>query len=238
MKGSQKAILELIEASNHLDLINKLIQSTGANITTNDAWKPKGIKAKEEGTLTTFLKKHFDPKTGEDILSWWIKYGTVSPNWDFISTCTIDGKKGLLLVEAKAHKSELNKSRKALKKDASKNSNFNHDRIKKAIDEANIAINKEVDGVCISIDKCYQLSNRVAHAWWLADKGIPVVLLYLGFLNCDDMENSKRRLFKKDEDWQSAFIEYAKLVGVDKIMDKWIKFGESKFKIISRSVNR
>ena len=57
MKGSQKAILELIEASNHLDLINKLIQSTGANITTNDAWKPKGIKAKEEGTLTTFLKK-------------------------------------------------------------------------------------------------------------------------------------------------------------------------------------
>ena len=236
MKGSQQAILNFIDSDNFPNSINSLIKSAGAEITVDDVWKPIGFNNKKESTLATFLKDNFNPELGENVLRWWVTHGTRSPNWDLISTCTINGKRGILLVEAKAHKSELKKAGKKLTKDASENSKENHKNICNAIDQANTAINKQVEEVCISRDKCYQLSNRVAHAWWLASQGIPVVLLYLGFLNCKDMENGTRILFKTDEDWQSAFIEHAKMVGVDKILKKeWVDCGESKFITICRS---
>lgn len=33
----------------------------------------------------------------------------------------------------------------------------------------------------LDVSRHYQLANRVAYAWKLADLGLPVVLLYLGF---------------------------------------------------------
>ena len=236
MKGSQKALLTLIDSDDFLKSINELIKETGAKITSEDVWKPKGMKDKSERTLTTFLKDNFDQNLGENILRWWIKYGSRGPNWDFLSTCTIKGEKGLLLVEAKAHKSELSNSKKRLDKDANDKSKVNHSKIEEAILQANTAINKQVDGVCISRDKCYQLSNRVAHAWWLANQGIPVVLLYLGFLNCKDMDNSKNKLFKTDQDWQTSFIEHAKQVGVDNLVGHKVDCGKSSFITICKSL--
>jgi hypothetical protein len=35
----------------------------------------------------------------------------------------------------------------------------------------------------------YQLCNRVAWAWKLADLGVPVVLVHLGFLNATEMQD-------------------------------------------------
>ena len=43
---------------------------------------------------------------------WWLAEGagrSRTPNWDITSTCKISGRKGLLLVEAKAHSKELSK---------------------------------------------------------------------------------------------------------------------------------
>lgn len=235
MKGSKIAVLNLIDSDSFLKSINKLIEETGAKMTSEDVWKPKGMKNKSEQALSTFLRENFDSKLGNDILKWWLKHGTSTPNWDLISTFTINNKKGILLVEAKAHVGELDKSGKKLKNNASDNSKMNHIYIYEAIEQANITISKQMDGVCISRDKCYQLSNRIAHAWWLASQGIPVVLLYLGFLNCKDMDDGKRKLIKTDEDWQSVFTKHAKLVGIDSIMGKWIDCGESNFITISKS---
>jgi hypothetical protein len=39
----------------------------------------------------------------------------------------------------------------------------------------------------ISRDSHYQISNRFAWSWKLTQLGIPVVLVYLGFLNASDM---------------------------------------------------
>ena len=39
----------------------------------------------------------------------------------------------------------------------------------------------------LSADRHYQLCNRVAWAWKLSNLGVPVVLVYLGFLNARDM---------------------------------------------------
>ena len=63
--------------------------------------------------------------------------------------------------------------------DASVDSEKNHERINKAINEANNQIKNIFPQIAISSDTCFQLSNRVANAWWLSNQGIPVVLLNL-----------------------------------------------------------
>ena len=237
MIGSQKALLTLIDSDDFLETVNELIKETGAKVTSEDVWKPKGMKDKSEATLSTFMRDFcHKPKLGKRIFKWWTEYGPVSPNWDLLSTCTINGEKGLLLVEAKAHKDELDRSGKNLKKDANDKSKVNHDKIAEAIRQANTAINKQIDGVCISRDKCYQLSNRVAHAWWLANQGIPVVLLYLGCLKCEDMVNGRRTVFATDKEWESAFTNHAKLVGVDKLVGEKVDCGKSNFITICKSL--
>jgi hypothetical protein len=62
-----------------------------------------------------------------------------TPNWDIASTCTIDGRKGLLLVEAKAHRPELTEEGKRVNDDISA---ANHERIGVAISEANKVFKK------------------------------------------------------------------------------------------------
>jgi hypothetical protein len=236
-KGSKKAIDQLVKSNNFIDTINHLIKPTKAHVSIYDNWIPDANNIDKEAELKNFLKYNFDPLLYDKIVKWWLHGDTTTPNWDLISTCTIDGKRGILLVEAKAHKDELNQEShgKQIKADASDNSKNNHSRIEEAIQEANIGINKSGYDVSISIDNCYQLSNRVAHAWWLANQGIPVVLMYLGFLNCADMNDGNRMLFTEEIDWQECFKEHAQQVGVDSIINEPVNCGESGFVVICRS---
>ncbi|WP_432670549.1 hypothetical protein [Flavobacterium sp. SM2513] len=106
-------------------------------------------------------------------------------------------------VEVKAHCDELEKECKGkhLATNASKNSIMNHEQIGSAISQAKIEISKTISSIAISRDNCYQLSNRIAYAWWLANQVVPVVLIYLGFLNCEEMNYGNNRLFHSDIDW-------------------------------------
>ncbi|MBL0143815.1 MAG: hypothetical protein IPP91_17340 [Betaproteobacteria bacterium] len=63
-----------------------------------------------------------------------------------------------------------------------------HVTIGRAIDEARAGLATDTGlPFGISRDACYQMSNRFAWSWKLAASGIPVVLVYLGFLGADDM---------------------------------------------------
>lgn len=236
-KGSQRAMLKLIESDHFLFSINKLIKPY-AEITVYDNWMPKSLHNDKEAELKNFLKYNFDPQMYNKIVSWWLHVDTTTPNWDLVSTCTIDGKRGILLVEAKAHEKELNEEshEKRLKADATKDSRKNHEKIGLAIQHANDSIKKSGFDISISRDNCYQLSNRVAHAWWLANQGIPVVLMYLGFLDCQDMNDGKNNLLNSQKDWENCFLNHAKQVGVDSIIDKWLDCEESRFITICRSL--
>lgn len=237
-KGSKNALMQLLKTKDFADTLNHLIKPVKASITIYDKWIPDANNAEKEAELKDFLKYNFSPELGEKIHDWWleVKHPRAStPNWDLVSTCTIEGKKGLLLVEAKAHAEELHTEGKSIDSDASADSAKNHERIGKAIEEARLAFNKEISGISISRDNCYQLSNRVAHAWWLANQGVPVVLMYLGFLNCQDMNDGKNKLLTDDEDWQNCFKSHAQNVGVEKIIDQWVDCGESGFITICRS---
>lgn len=241
MKGSKYEIIKLVESNNFIESINNLTKPTGLVLTQYDNWMPKSICYDKEAELKDFLRNNFSKELGESVHNWWlaVKHPKAStPNWDLISTCSINGKKGLLLVEAKAHWSELKEESrgKKIESDASKDSRKNHSRIGEAIEDAKNGIQGKGFDIFISRDNCYQLSNRVAHAWWLANQEIPVVLLYLGFLNCKDMNYGGRKLFTNDDDWQKCFVEHAKQIGVDKIIDKWVDCERNEFITICRSL--
>nr|WP_320059137.1 hypothetical protein [uncultured Bacteroides sp.] len=237
-KGSQRAMLNLIESETFLTSINNIIKPN-AEISMSDNWAPENSHNCKEAELKGFLIDNFFQELGDDIHDWWLavkRFKASTPNWDLVSTCTVDGKKGILLIEAKAHKNELKREsyKKRLDPDATDDSKRNDRRIGEAIQEANTGIRNSDFDVSISKDRCYQLSNRVAHAWWLANQGIPVVLLYLGFLDCQDMNDGKCKLLNSSKDWEDCFLNHAKQVGVDTIMDKWVDCGNSRFKLICR----
>jgi len=240
VKGSKHAVLKLVESGQFIKEINALIKPEKVSISVYDNWMPKSLHLEKEAELKDFLRYNFSEKLGDDIHNWWLSVKhpkSQTPNWDLVSTCTINGKRGILLVEAKAHWDELDNESHGKKLDgkASANSTLNHAQIGKAITQANTAINKKISGVSVSRDKCYQLSNRVAHAWWLANQGIPVVLLYLGVLDCQDMNDGKRKLFTNDADWQACFTNHAKQVGVDKLLNQPVNCGKGEFVVICRS---
>ena len=140
---------------------------------------------------------------------WWlaVSRNAATPNWDIASTCSIDSKPGLLLVEAKAHAAEL-----ARKSDRCGSSNDeNRERIRLAISQATEGLHVATEGPWnLSRDHHYQMSNRFAWAWKLASLGVPVVLMYLGFLNARDMAG--KELFKSMKDWESSLKEYGNSV--------------------------
>jgi hypothetical protein len=125
--------------------------------------------------------------------------------WDLLSTCRVNGQRGLLLVEAKAHESELSFAGKTLKPSASEQSKLNHVHITGALQEANRALRLLLgDEVNLTIKSHYQLANRLAWTWKLADCGVPVVLLYLGFTG-DTYFNDH---FRDGDHWQRAMRAY------------------------------
>lgn len=227
-KGSKFQILQFID-NKFLDNINELLLEVNAVVENQDSVIPISPIHPKEATLGTYLtKKWGDPKVGASFRNWWIKHGSRTPQWDLISKCKINGVAGLLLVEAKAHKSEVNGD-KGKKHPKEGKSVENHKQINEAIQETSNSINKlNADAnINLSIESCYQLSNRVACAWWLASHNIPVVLLYLGFLNDNDFKDK----FESDETWQKCFEKHANTVGVQTVINDTIETSQAKFVI-------
>jgi len=233
-RGSLRCILDLVQAPDFLLKINGLLINAGTVISSNDIWFPKGHHQKAEKELYEFLEIIGETNLALQVKGWWLEVYTAktrTPNWDLISTIkTTDGKKGILLVEAKAHYGELESSGKPSPKKDSENSEKNHQKIRSAIGEAKANISLQVPISNISIDCCYQLSNRVAHAWWLANKGYHVVLMYLGFQECKDMPG--RKLFLQDSDWENCFEMKMKQVGLNGMVNKKYQFGQGSLQII------
>lgn len=176
-----------------------------AKVSESDCWMPLGFVNPEEAQLHK-APRLLDLDIGFQLSKWWLAPASkkaMTPNFDIASTCTIEGKAGLLLVEAKAHDEELNKeaSGRRLTSDSSDNRKESHETIGAAMASARIGLGKAT-GLSwrISRDSHYQISNRFAWAWKLADLGIPVVLVYLGFLRADEMDD-RGKPFQDHAEW-------------------------------------
>ncbi len=182
----------------------KLIEPFGVILGT-DQWMPRGFDDVKEAQLHNAPSLLPVDDLGQLLSSWWLAHArvtSVTPNWDIASTCSIAGKKGLLLIEAKAHLGELKAD------DCTGATDENRLRIQDAIREANCALNAISAGWNLSSVSHYQLCNRFAWAWKLASHGIPVILVYIGFLKAEEMRNP----FATHDDWESAVRNYANTI--------------------------
>lgn len=245
-RGSSHQLLRWIHKERDAfvrDLIN-LINIPEVKITANDWWRPDctidgGLYPEEvttEGISDNIgiLPEDYKKKIKE----WWLKHhkGANTPNWDFISSANIEGTKGLLIIEAKSHKNEIHKDGKILKDGSSKNSKENHIRIFKAIEEAKNGLSKNYNlyNFNLSIGNYYQLSNRIAYAWKFATLGIPIILIYLGFIKDIEMSDAGEP-FDSPEDWNEFIKRHIKDIFPVELLERKINCGKGFFYFLVRS---
>jgi hypothetical protein len=183
--------------------LTKLIAPCGL-VKADDHWMPQGFEDVAEAQL------HYAPRLlpvdghGQALESWWLaeaNRASVTPNWDIAGTCRVDGENGLLLVEAKAHFDELKSN-----DHCAAGSKRNLERIDEAILEANQALNMVRAGWNLSHKSHYQLCNRFAWSWKLANLGVPIILVYLGFLRANEMRDP----LPDEQSWKTALRDYAR----------------------------
>jgi hypothetical protein len=167
------------------------------------------------------------------VTDWWlaVKKGANTPNWDIVSTCTIGNQRGLILVEAKAHGGELKPDDRC---SASDTDNLN--RIAKAIREANSGLNTIIPGWALSTELRYQLCNRFAWSWKIATLGVPVILIYLGFLNAEEMADQGQP-FQSASEWTEALLGYARGIVPDGAWNQRLEIDGTQMWPLIRAMN-
>ena len=179
--------------------LNALVAPYGS-VTEVDQWMPDGFEQTDEAQLhqsPRLLSQQACRTLGE----WWLAEQvdhSRTPNWDIASTFTVDGVRGLLLVEAKAHTQELRVE------DQVAGSRRNREQIAGCIEEANVAL-AEQTGLdwTLSHQHRYQMANRFAWSWKLTELGYPVVLVYLGFLGAEEMrKGGEQHPLKNHAEWE------------------------------------
>jgi len=185
--------------------LTSLIDPWG-EVRPDHSWMPCGFDQIEEAQLGKAQHLLTDTQK-KDLMTWWLAIPSPranTPNWDIASECLIGGRPGLLLLEAKAHDMELHRerSRKRLSPSASDNSVKNHKGIAACIESANVALTHET-GLkwSLSRDHHYQMSNRFAWSWKLAEIGVPVILVYLAFLDAAEMGTNGQTPLASDDQW-------------------------------------
>jgi hypothetical protein len=201
-----------------------------ALLTSEDHWAPRGFLEPDEaklGETPGFLTDADRPL----LTHWWLaKPGIANtPNWDLVSTCQIKDRRGLILVEAKAHEAELSDDRSKVKDPE------NFRQIENALVEATVAWNALSPGFTLSANSHYQLSNRFALAWKVAKLGTPVVLVYLGLLNAQDMEGGSRILLQAQAQWHRCLLTRSAEVIPENVWDRTFDVHGTPLTILIRS---
>jgi hypothetical protein len=201
---------------------------------------PQGFDDHEEAQLHR-APRLLNPKISEKLQSWWlgpVSRSTRTPNFDIASTCTIEEASGLLLVEAKAHDEELNNETvgRRLKPNEPKSRIMSHQTIGAAIAQARAGL-EEATALPwkISRDSHYQMSNRFAWAWKLTDLGIPVVLIYLGYLKADEMKD-RGKPFANYAEWEQLVKSHSEPLFPSQVWDqRWLCNGQPFIPLIRSS---
>ncbi len=121
-----------------------------ASIAKSNDWMPQGFDRTDEATLPEAARL-LPEAVRVELKRWWLAVpsnNARTPNWDVASSCTIKGKPGLVLIEAKAHDQELIKEetgRKNIEAPVSASARRNLLRIEWAIRDAALRCPKVPD---------------------------------------------------------------------------------------------
>lgn len=237
-RGSREQVLHWTDQPRFLpELLGLAPPEVHCCVTANSQWMPMGLAHSREARLESFGPKVVPDYDWKSLGNWWLAKpkGANTPNWDIALGCDIGGKPGLILVEAKAHERELDERGKEEREDASPNSRENHRRIAEAISEAQRDLRARgcLEGITISHERAYQLANRIAFAWRLASTGIPVVLLYLGFIDDKEIANAGKP-FESSAHWHHHVREHLGLTG-DEMVSIECQTAKERFWLLSRA---
>jgi hypothetical protein len=206
-----------------------------AYVDIHDQWMPGGFLKPEEARLDV-CPQFLEGDLPRQLARWYlgVEEAKNSPNWDLVSTCKINGKKGFILIEGKAHSGELDAVGKGQDGDPER-----HHRIKGAIEEANERLRVSThdwhlsDEWHLSRDSHYQLSNRFAWAWKLATLGFPTILIYLGFLRATEMKEP----FASAEHWDRSIREFASPVVPKNVWGRCLQTSPAQLWALIRSID-
>ena len=213
--GSRLHVLDWVEGHAERafpDSLNEMLQPTGVRVSPGGLWRPTGHSAPAEALLDRPCVPLLPEEVSRRLRAWWLAVDrpTASgPNWDLAAAADFpNGRRGLVLIEAKAHAGELRGEEVGMRLRPDSNL-ANRTRIGEAIAEARDALGGEAAGVRISRDMCYQFSNRVAFAWRLAAENVPVVLIYLGFTG-DAVIGRLSEPIIDDAGWRELIAEHTR----------------------------
>ena len=210
-RGSRPRCVLLTHGSREqvAERLTEVVCRTEVAVSPEDRWQPRGTSDVREAQLDKAFNGGaalLPEATRQQLQAWGLAVEAKTPEWDIASTCTISGEKGLLLVEAKARTCELSK------RDRCGAGQTNRKQIERALKEANAGLRKVTGGPWqLSAEHCYQLSNRFAWSWKLAALGVPVVLLYLGFLEAQEMRD-RGDPFRTGNDWKHRLLDHCREV--------------------------
>ena len=182
-RGSRPRCVLLVDGTSHAVAarLTDLVGLSDVVVSLNECWMPRGkpIWTGKGWDKKPAMEARLDREAGfvapeirQQLLEWWLEVvpGADTPHWDVASTCKIEGRDGLLLVEAKSHSNELKKEGK--RKPSTENGWKNHERIGSAIEQANTGLGRVAGGSWgLSRDDRYQFANRFAWSWKLAVLG-------------------------------------------------------------------
>jgi hypothetical protein len=239
-RGSYRHMLDFVSAANFRELMDGLLEGTGAVLAPVDNRHPSGRAKKKcwiESELEDYLKRHPLPRYAGLDRRWWIAFRGSRPTWDLICHLDCEDKPGLLLIEAKAHVSEMGeKNSKGAVDQANDRSIANDLSIRLRLAESNLKLNSlGLGDFDLSADHDYQLSNRVAYLHRLASDGVPTILMYLGWVGSTDWKNDP---FDTSAAWEQAVNSHFKRVGpLSFIGQKRQLFNGTPFQMIVRSIS-
>jgi len=241
--GSRMHVLDWVESHGRsfLSSLNELLLLSGAVAGPKDFWMPQGRARPDEALLTKPCGPLLMASLSKTLHMWWLavyRPPANEPNWDLAATVLFPGsKKGLVLAEAKAHEQELRREAKgkSLGTEPSNGSRRNHERIGKAIGEARDALGGSAKGINISHRSHYQFSNRIAFAWKLATEGVPVVLIYLGFIG-DEGITDQSPCIRDDAHWHGLMTQHIKDIYPASLLEQEIPCGKASMCVLIRSL--
>ena len=133
LRGRRKHVHDWTSTPAFLDELFALVSPISCRRAPGSVWIPQGRTSSSEARLETFGPRAYpDHSACRTLKDWWLVHPARAntPNWDIAVSCEIEGRPGLLLVEAKANVPELGVAGKplAVKVQASTNSMANHER--------------------------------------------------------------------------------------------------------------
>ncbi len=246
-KGSQMRCLQMTsgDRTQIAASLGALIDGLG-EVTPSDLWAPRGFQEPAEIRLDEAQGFIRSAAQRAQLKDWWIAPGLMkvrTPVWDLVSTCHLDGAPGLLLVEAKAHVSELNSD------PCTAAEKRNIAQMRAALDEATEKWNDLLGAFADArgykprtwfdlTPTChFELGCRLAFALKIAEMGIPVALVYLGFLDADELEDQNCIVFRSEEQWRHFVLEKTKKPAPEELWDETFDVGGTPLSVLIRSAS-